>query len=399
MAVAPSLGRRLRVLDENDANISSLVDSLASEPALALDTESDPFHRYFEKVCLIQISTPEEDFIVDTLAVGLPDGLRALLEDPRRMCVLHGADYDVRCLRRSFDLVLGRLFDTLIAANLLGFKALGLKALLESELGVVIQKTEQRSDWGRRPLSQVQLEYARQDTMHLFALAAKLTEALSARGRVAWMEEECDLLRIRSASPRVFDAEGWRKLKGAKQLGEHGKRALRGAYLWREDRAQAVDRPPFRILRNEAMLALAALIDQAGVPDVASMKRLRYIPRSLDHAALWDAIRRALSPLEGGVEALSGTSIAGDVVESRADPAPGPLKDPVAKRRLERLRAQRIEWAKALALDPGFLISGNVLERLAREPPASIADLLEVRGMTAWRAEAVGREILDVLKK
>lgn len=393
--------RPLRIMDTDRSSISSVVDTLANEPRLALDTESDPFHRYFEKVCLIQISTSEEDFVLDPLALGLPSELRAVLSDPKKTWVLHGADYDVRSLRRSFDVVLGRLFDTLVAALLLGEKALGLKALLARKLGVEIEKGEQRSDWGRRPLSALQLEYARQDTMHLLPLASELGRAVEAAGRLAWLEEECENLRTVDVLPRAFDPEGWRKLKGARGLGPVGRRALRGAYRFREEEAMARDRPPFRILRSETMVAIAARVDRDGLMDARSLRRERSFPRTLDPAGLVESMRASIE----GSGAPAGA--VGEHDRARGGLGATPEEDLETRRhappdvevriRLDRLRAARAGWAKALGLDPGFLIASSVLERLAREPPRAAAELRAVRGMTAWRVEAIGDPLLSVL--
>lgn len=379
-------------MQSDGTELTSTIDSLAAEPKLAFDTESDPFHRYFERVCLLQFSSPIEDVIVDPLAVGLPHSLRRLLEDRSRTLVIHGADYDVRSLRRAFDLRLGRIFDTSIAARLLGLPALGLKPLLEAELGVTIDKAAQRSDWGRRPLSREQLEYARQDTQSLLPLAAKLTEALEQKGRLTWLEEECELLRLVEPTQRVFDPEAAQKLKGARGLSPTGRRAVEAAYRWREDAAQAADVPAFRIVRNEAIVQLAAAIARDRLPDLKALRALRFIPRSIDHRALHAAIESALAAPPAHLGVASATSSA-----SGARP-PFAALDPESSRRIDRLRAARAEWAKALGIDPGFLISSSILERLARQPPSTIDQVRAVHGMTAWRAGALGPDILRVLE-
>lgn len=383
--------------------MARLVDSLANERRLALDTESDPFHRYYEKICLIQVSSPAEDFIVDPLAAGLPDQLRAALADPGRLVLLHGADYDVRCLKRSFDLELGRIFDTQIAASLLGASALGLKALLETELGITISKAEQRSDWGRRPLSERQLDYARQDTMHLHALVSRLEAALERAGRLAWLEEECDLLRLRPPSAKAFDRDGWKRIKGAKALGPAGRAALEGLYLWREEEAQARDRPPFRVLANEGLVALAAAVDRPGGLEIAALRKMRFLGRGLDLQRIVEVVDRALqerAPRTSGEERVGASAVPGAEGGTTAPHgAPPDYSDPVVKRRLDQLRTARTMWAKSLGLDPGFLVAQSILERFARDPPSTLEEVAITRGMTRWRVEAIGSAILSTLER
>jgi ribonuclease D len=336
------------------------------------------------------MSTRAYDFVIDALAVGMPHPIRALLADPKRTIVLHGADYDVRSLKRAFGLELGKIFDTLIAASFLNKKQLGLKSLLETELGVAISKTEQRSDWGKRPLTENQIAYARQDTAHLIELAARLEGELAAKDRLAWMEEECDRLKKVEPSEKIFDREAWKKLKGARQLAPPQRRALEAAYLWRERTAEARDRPPFRILNNESLVKLAETIDGEGVVDVARAKRARVLPpASDDRASLLEAVAAIAA-----IAALPEARHEENTVGARAYAV-----DPVVKQRLDRLKLARVEWSKVLDLDPGFLIAQSVLERLARDPPADLEALSAISGMTRWRSVAIGDGILDALRR
>lgn len=379
------MGAAARFLDFSATDIDAQLRSLADAPRLALDTESDPFHRYFEKVCLLQISHDTEDFFFDPLAHGMPDALRAILTDPARTIVMHGADYDVRTLKRSFGLALHRLVDTQLAAQFLGRTNTGLKALLEEELSVVIDKGEQRSDWGHRPLTDKQLVYARQDTQHLLALADALLEKLDALGRVSWLEEECALMLEREPTEKRFDPEGWRKLKGIKEMNKRGRQTLRALFVWREGLAQAQDRPPFRIVRNEGLVRIAADVDRDGPPTVARLERMKFVPKWIDRRRLVAAIAEGLA---GPVP---------DKRPPRKAGKPGVPHTPESKARLEALKLGRAEWAKALGMDPGFLVSGSVLESIAKAAPADLTQLAKIPGMTAWRVAAVGAETLAAL--
>jgi ribonuclease D len=233
-----------------------LVDALRSEPVVALDTESNSFHVYRERVCLIQLSSRERDWIVDPLAVDVAP-LGEVLTDGRET-VLHGADYDVRCLRREYGWRLPSLFDTMAAARRLGRKELGLSALVHAQFGVRLSKAFQRSDWGRRPLEPAQLAYAALDTHYLLPLHATLSAELEARG--ASGAARAEFQRIAAAEPRekVFDPEGWRRLPRARELDPAGRAVVRALWIAREARAKESDRPPFKVLAEETLVLIAA---------------------------------------------------------------------------------------------------------------------------------------------
>jgi ribonuclease D len=237
--------------------LERLVDALKAEPVVAFDTESNSFHVYRERICLLQLSTRSADFIVDPFAVDVAP-LGKVLCDGREV-VLHGADYDVRCLRREWGWVLPRLFDTMVAARRLGRPGLGLSALVESHFGVRLSKSSQRSDWGRRPLTRDQIAYAALDTHYLLPLRDLLVRDLEARGLGEEARREFDRLAAAEPHERVFDPEGWRRLKGAGQLDPAGRHVLRALWLAREAHAREADRPPFKVLAEHAMVDLARL--------------------------------------------------------------------------------------------------------------------------------------------
>jgi ribonuclease D len=230
-------------------------EALRAVPVVALDTESNSFHVYRERVCLVQVSTPAGDWVLDPLAVDLST-LGELLCDGRET-VLHGADYDVRCLRREWGWRLPNLFDTMLAARRLGHAGLGLSAMVEASFGVRLSKAFQRSDWGRRPLTAEQLAYAALDTRYLLPLRERLVGELAARG--ALEEARREFARAATVEPRerVFDPEGFQRMKGARELPGQGLRVLRALWLAREERARAADRPPFKVLGDHTLLELA----------------------------------------------------------------------------------------------------------------------------------------------
>jgi ribonuclease D len=235
--------------------LEALAEALAREPVIALDTESNSFHVYRERVCLLQVSTSGGDWIVDPLAVDPAPLWRHLAAAP--VLVLHGADYDVRCLKREFGFALPHLFDTMAAARRLGMRELGLAALVQRYFGVRLEKTFQRSDWGRRPLTPEQVSYAALDTHYLLRLHDVLARALEERGMTAGACQEFEKIAAVEPRPKVFDQEGWRRLKGARDLDPESQAVLARLWVTREERARELDRPPFKVMAEDAMLEVA----------------------------------------------------------------------------------------------------------------------------------------------
>lgn len=374
------------VLDEKvDAGrIIAEVDTLAAEPRLALDLEADSFHRYVERVCLLQIGTRTTDVLYDPITHGLPEPMRALLSGPERTWVLHGGDYDILSLQRDFGLALGRVLDTQIAARFLGRPGLGLQALLEGELGIRIGKGEQRSDWRRRPLSLDQVRYARQDVAHLLPLADRLLEELEARGRRSWVEEECELLRVRLPQPKVPDPDACLKLKGARELPDAGRAVVRAVHDWREAVAQARDRAPFRVLAPESIVPIAREALKRGPLPADELRRWRGIAHDVDTKPLAEAIARGLrTPSDG---------------RAQRRPGPPPPAQPAGQRaRVDVLRQARVAWAEPLGLEPSLLLPPALIEALAALPTPSPEVLQVVPGMTRWRYEVLAGSLLAAL--
>jgi ribonuclease D len=269
------------------AGLDALAERIAQEPRVALDTESNSFHAYRERVCLLQVSIPGADFIVDPISVDV-SALGPVLGGEREI-VLHGADYDVRCLRREYGWDLGRIFDTMIAARRLGAKELGLSALVNAHFGVRLTKEHQRADWGRRPLSRDQLRYAALDTHYLLPLHDILSRGLAEAGGADEARREFDRIAAARAHARVFDPEGWRKLKGARDLDADGKKVLRALWIAREARASEVDKPAFKVVPETALVELARRRpgDSAGVQAIPGIT-----PRVMERAG--DAILKVL---------------------------------------------------------------------------------------------------------
>ena len=347
---------------------ATLLREVAALPAgdIALDTEADSFHHYRDKVCLVQITAGPATLLVDPLAGVSLEPLRGILANRSRRKILHGADYDIRILHRDFQLEVGSIFDTMIAARLTGETSVGLAALLERHLGVVLDKAHQRADWSRRPLTPAMLAYAAADTRHLEALAAVLEERLRALGRIDWAHEEFERLEALRWKAAPLDGESWRRVKGAPALDRRGLAVLRVLWSWRDGEAQRRDRPPFMVARDEVLVAIAR-----GRP--ATPEELRSI----------DGVHPGLLR-PAAANALLDAVIAGQGIPEAELPEPfetrRPRPDPAFEARVTGMKKARDTVAKELELDPAVLASRSTLEAIQRakdagDDPESIPEL------------------------
>jgi ribonuclease D len=344
---------------------------------VALDTEADSFHHYFEKVCLLQLSWDGTAHLVDPLQALDVGALLARLA-PRRL-LMHGADYDLRLLSRGYGFRATSLFDTMFAAQLLGEKEIGLAALLAARVGVTLDKAHQRADWSERPLTPPLVAYAAADVLHLAALVESMARDLEAKGRLAWHAEEC--ARLAAAvfpSGREADPETDWRIKGTNALTDKERAFARALWEARDTRARALDRPPFRILTNERLL-LAAKPAAGGE---RNLSKLFPGPRPLP-----DAFARALG------EALQSAAALEPFEWPRVRRGERVESDPALERDVETLKKSRDAKATALGLDPGVLASRAVLTTAAKTRRANgrlTADLLVTEGgLSRWRAELI----------
>jgi ribonuclease D len=364
------------------AELATLVRRLGREMELAVDTEAASFHRFVDRIYLIQFSTRRENAIIDPLTVGDPRALAELLADPAIEVVFHDADYDLRILDRDYGMRARKLFDTRVAAQLLGEPAVGLAALLEKYLGVQLDKKYQRADWSRRPLPREMLEYAALDTQHLLPLRDRLRAELVAKGRLAWAEEEFERMEGVRWTPGPANGDSALRLKGARALSRRGLAVLQQLWHWRESVAAELDRASFRVLSNEALLAAA----DAAPRTLDALKAIRGVSERLLEArgdAVLAAIERGLAVPERDLPRIPRG-------ERRAG-------DPAFDRRVERLKATRNAAAARLGIDPGVLCPKGTLEALARARPASMGGLDGVPEFRKWQVELLGEEFLKAL--
>jgi ribonuclease D len=383
------MDRAQHFVDKPDL-LRACAQAVAESDRIGLDTESNGFHAYFEKVCLLQIATPGADWAVDPLALPL-DPLLPLLRDPGREVILHAAEYDVLCMKRDYALTFARIFDTHAAAKTLGIEKVGLHNLLEDQLGVKLSVDEQRSDWGRRPLSKDQLEYAFADVQYLLPMREKLGEALRAKELLGEAEAEFARLISKEPRPREFDPDGWQRIKAARTLDGRGRGVLRELYLLRDRRAREVNRPAFKVLSDLFLAEVARRLPK----DEAELAR---VPGT-SPAALKKVGHQVLQAVRQGLagEPLARPRPAGGNGQRFRRGGPG-APPPEVEERYERLRAWRKGRAQARKVEVQVIAPNAVLWAIARTDPADLPALAAVEGMDSFRIEQYGAEMLAALR-
>ena len=250
---------------DTDAQLAEILPALEEVDRIAVDTEADSLHCYYEKLCLVQLSFGGNDYLIDPLAkIDLAPLALALGE---KELVLQGADFDLRLLRRSINFTATRIFDTVIAARLLGIRAFSLAALVEKYFGVSLTKGSQKANWAKRPLPKHMAEYAMNDTRYLLPLAERLEAELRERGRFHWFQQSCQRALEQTSVQRVRDEDETWRITGAGTLDGRTSAVLRELWQWRDKEAQAADRPPFHILQNHLLLRAAQDFAAGEIPD------------------------------------------------------------------------------------------------------------------------------------
>jgi ribonuclease D len=360
--------------------MDALVASLKGAKALSIDTEADGLHHYPVKLCLVQVADDRgRGHLADPLALPTLGPLGQFFADPGVIKVLHAADNDLGYLKRLYGFTVENVFDTAIAARFLGVTSLSLDGLLRDFLGVDPGPSRQKDDWSKRPLSAAQETYALNDVLHLIPLRERLLEGLRAKGRDGWVEEECAAVAAMPAPERVVDPDAYMRLKGAKDLDGRGLAVLRELANARETLATKVDRPPFMILGNEVLVALAALKPR----DTATILTVK--------GCTSNVVRRVGEAIVAAVE--RGLGVPDDELPVRR-PNPRPRISGAVQRRSEALRAWRVEAAKLVELDAGVIFPQRLIDRLANDPPRDVVALAQVEGVGRWRADLFGAEIL-----
>ena len=349
-----------------------------------MDTEADSLHHYIEKLCLLQISIPDEDFVIDPLSgIELGPLMRILEQKP---IILHGADFDIRILNRFYGFRPSQVFDTMIAAQLLGYEKQGLADLVHKHCGVLLSKSAQTADWSKRPLGEVLLTYAMNDTHYLHAVQTKIEEELISLGRLGWHDEFCERV-VRTATTEKgnkIDAQTRWQIKGSKDLNGRQLALLKRLWQWREEEAKKKDRPTFKILNSEALLEIARWADQNKGNDIALWPKA---PRNVKQEYR-DVLNQTIA------EAL----LLPEISYTAAKKWKGKFKRSTAEseKRLTALKTEREQLAKELKIHPSLLITNAVLEGVAVDNPKNRGELEKLGGLMRWQTEMLAEGILKI---
>ena len=330
---------------DTEQKLGAFLATLHAATWVAVDTEADSLHAYPEKVCLIQISTVAGDKLVDPLA---PINLDPLLEAlSGHELIMHGADYDLRLLLKHHEFVPSAIFDTMLAARLLGLRQFSLSNLVEAHLGVKLEKGAQKANWAMRPLTEKMERYARNDTHYLKPLADKLKPELEAKGRLAWHQESCARLIVACGRDPAPDLDAIWRVKGSHLLGRPALAILRELWRWRESEALAANKPPYFVMKHESLVEIAAASSMARPIDVLLPKHFSDRRRN----GLMKAIAHGL-----GVSPEDHPKILRNI---------GRRPNEAERRRYLELQKHRDTHATALAIDPTLIASRGMLSDLA----------------------------------
>jgi ribonuclease D len=360
------------------AGVLRAAEILSSAKVIGVDLESDSMFHYKEKVCLIQISIPNYNLLIDALSVKDLQPLLPIFANHDIRKVFHGADYDVRSLFRDFKIEINALFDTQIAARFLGIQQTGLSFSLEDRFNICLEKKYQKSDWSRRPLTTEMLQYAVRDTCYLIDLSVILEKELREKGRFSWFEEECQLLsKVRPSLTR--DEPLFLRFKGASRLDQRGLAVLNEILKWREESALKRDVPPFKILGNEQILDITNKkpLDMEGLEGL-SVKQIHSLGRPI-----LKMVQAAMVIPEDSLPLFPK--------EKRSKPGAMTLK------KINALKKWRDRYGKKIGLDPSIICTNSLIQLIVECNPSSLDDLKALGEMRRWQIDLFGKEILDLL--
>ena len=376
----PQQDELLYIDTQKDAD--DFLDDISEIREIAVDTEGASFHRFIDRIYLLQITTRDRSAIIDPLPIGMPKRLGEILQDDQVEVVFHDADYDLRLLHQDYGWHVNNIFDTRIAAQLLGIKAFGLAALLDQFFGVKLDKKHQRADWSLRPLPPGMLDYAAQDTKYLLDLRDELRSRLEKLGRLPWAEEE--FARLEGTKWEQDDASlSFLRIKGARDLTRRELALLRELVPWRDSVAREVDRATFRVMGNEVLLEIARTAPKT----VKELSTLKGMPRGI--------LDRGASAILGAVQ--RGLEVAEEHLP-RFPRSPKWEREDDFDERVSKLKSVRDAAATRLNLDPGVLCSRERLEAIARRKPEKVGDLEDVPGLRKWQIEEMGSDFVAVLE-
>ncbi|BET65994.1 ribonuclease D [Opitutales bacterium ASA1] len=350
---------------DSQVGLEGLVAHLRTVHEVGIDTEADNLHHYHTRVCLIQISAGEAEYLIDPLA-GLD--LRPLFDAlADKLLIMHGSDYDLRLLWELCRFRPSEVFDTMLAAQLVGVTRFGLSSLLSELLGVDHPKDSQKSDWSRRPLPPKMVQYAARDVKHIAELRDALLARLEAAGRVEWHRQKCAWqIEVATTGFPGTDENAWR-IGPSRWFSPRALAALYELWHWRDSEARRLDRPPFKVMSNEYLAQLSEAVDAGRWRDA--------------YEALPKGLRRGSA--RGLAEALErGESRDPKTLPRR--PENGERRQPLSALELSRqdkIRSHRDRRSHELHIDPTLIASRSQIAQLARQPDAADQVLLP------WQAD------------
>jgi len=348
---------------------------------IGVDLEADSMFHYQEKVCLVQMASNDQTFLIDPLALKDLSPLAPVFADPGVRKVFHGADYDIRSLYRDFGIEVRSLFDTQIAARFLGFRETSLASLLKDLSGLVIEKKYQKKDWSQRPLPSAMCVYAARDACHLMELSKVFEERLRAKGLLFCVEEECEVLSKVRPAP-MEDSPFFLRFKGAGNLDSRSLAVLEALLQFRHELARKQDRPPFKILGNIPLMEMAQKkpVNESELKSVGrlSARQLKSLGRPL-----LQRISEALSLPEEALPSYPHK--------------PRSAYDPKVARRIRALREWRVQRSKRLGVDSALTLSNAQIRSLVDAPPQDLGDFQRIGELRNWQKRLFGNEICSLL--
>lgn len=354
-----------------------MMQDVMQQPAVGLDTESNSLFAYQERVCLIQLSTPNQDYLVDTLALPDLSAMGSLFVSTSIQKVFHAAEYDLVCLKRDYGFSFTNIFDTMIAARTLGYKEIGLAAMLQQVLVITIDKRYQRANWGQRPLKPEMLEYARLDSHYMLTLRDHLLTQLTDRNRLSMLQEDCDRLCRTSQPMPNHKVDIW-KVKGATDLNPHQLSALQSLLEHREKIAKSEDKPPFKILSEQALLEVAQTQPKY-------MEELNLLP-SLSRGQ----VQRFGKGLLLAVKNSNNVPVIPRNLHKRPD------KKLLARK--DMLSDWRKQKGERLGVPSDVILPREMMLQIVEENPRSLEDLEKIMSGAPFRFDAYGKEIISKLE-
>lgn len=362
--------------------LHELCNEWRQESIIAVDTEASSFHHYVVRLCLIQVTTAHGTWLLDPLKIEDLSPFLEILEDPNIVKVLHDADFDIRLFHREHGTRVAPLFDTRIAAQLIGEQHFSLQALLQKYLGKELDKKFQKADWLQRPLSQEMLDYAATDTYYLLELRNLLAARLEHMGRLEWALEEFEHVPDIPFKDEGPKEPSWLRIKWAKSLKGRQLAILRQVHGWREKEAEKRDRAPFMIMPNSSLIGIA----KEAPKSIGKLKGIDSVSdRHVDRYGrfILDAVREACKM---------------DKSEWPVLERPKRFKrDEEYDERLKRLKGARDQEAERLSLAQGVLCPNSILQWIARERPVSLEAFSQLDDYRKWQIQETSKAFLAVM--